>query len=253
MEAFPPSLDLRGTTLVLPVVAVGNVGQLAADLLVSTLRLPRSGRLADDALLPAVGGAAYPHAPGLASALEVYRAPGDGVAVAQQRSAAVPGTQVPYARRLAAFLKAAGVEQVLVLGSIEAGFRRDAQLAGPQLRWWAPADAGSSALMQRCQDAVGLLQLEASFFDDRPLDARQLQPWPVLRELASAGVSCAALLSFSAEGDNVAEAFGMATAAAVVAGLQAPAATGGEGTAAPQQWVPPPSWQHVYGSAPAVY
>lgn len=140
-----------------------------------------------------------------------------------------------------------------MLGSIEAGFRRDAQLAGPQLRWWAPADAGSSALMQRCQDAVGLLQLEASFFDDRPLDARQLQPWPVLRELASAGVPCAALLSFSAEGDNVAEAFGMATAAAVVAGLQAPAATGGEGTAAPQQWVPPPSWQHVYGSAPAVY
>ena len=112
MEAFPPSLDLRGTILVLPVVAVGNVGQLAADLLVNTLRLPRSGRLADDALLPAVGGAAYPHAPGLASALEVYRAPGDGVAVAQQRSAAAPGMQVPYARRLAAFLKAAGVEQV---------------------------------------------------------------------------------------------------------------------------------------------
>ena len=59
MEAFPPSLDLRGTTLVLPVVAVGNVGQLVADLLISTLRLPRTGRLADDALLPAVGGAAY--------------------------------------------------------------------------------------------------------------------------------------------------------------------------------------------------
>lgn len=112
MEAFPPSLDLRGATLVLPVVAVGNVGQLAADLLISTLRLPRAGRLADDALLPAVGGAAYPHAPGLATALEVHRASGSGVAVAQQRSAAAPGTQVPFAHRLAAFLKAAGVEQV---------------------------------------------------------------------------------------------------------------------------------------------
>ncbi len=141
-----------------------------------------------------------------------------------------------------------------MLGSIEAGFRRDAQLAGPQLRWWAPADAGaSSALVQRCQAASGLLQLEGSFFDDRALEARQLQPWPLLRELAAAGVPCAALLSFSTEGDNVAEAFGMATAAAAVAGLQAPAAAGGEAPAGEQQWMPPPSWQHVFGSAPAVY
>lgn len=140
-----------------------------------------------------------------------------------------------------------------MLGSVESGFRRDAQLAGPQLRWWAPSDASGSALVQRCQDTPGLLQLEASFFDDRALEARQLQPWPLLRELAAAGVPCAALLSFSAEGDNVAEAFGMATAAAAAAGLQAPEQAGGEGAAAAQQWVPPPSWQHVYGSAPAVY
>ena len=112
MEAFPPSLDLSGATLVLPVVAVGNVGQLAADLLINTLRLPRAGRLSDDALLPAVGCTAYPHAPGLATALEVHRAAGGAVAVAQQRAPAAPGTQAAFAARLAAFVKAAGVEQV---------------------------------------------------------------------------------------------------------------------------------------------
>lgn len=165
--------------------------------------------------------------------------------------------QLPHLRAPTTPIPTLPLNQVLVLGSVEAGFRRDAQLAGPQLRWWAPpgADATGGALAQRCREATGVPPLEDSFFEDRPLEARQLQPWPLLRELAAAGVPCAALLSFSTEGDNVGEAFGMATAAAAVAGLPAPEAAGGEGAAAAaqQQWAPPPSWQHVYGSAPAVY
>lgn len=116
MEAFPADPDLlRGATLVLPVVAVGNVGQLAADLLINTLRLPRVARLQDDALLPAAGTRPYAHVEGLATPLELYRQPG-GVAVAQQRAPAAPGTQAAFAQRLAAFVKAAGVKEVLVSG-----------------------------------------------------------------------------------------------------------------------------------------
>ena len=145
-----------------------------------------------------------------------------------------------------------------MLGSIEATFRRDAQLAGPQLRYWAPSASGGGGggdggLAQRCAGA-GLAPLEPSFFADRPLERRQLQPWPLLRALADVGVHCAAVLSFSTEGDNAADALQLATAAAAVAGL-APAA----GTAGQQQqqqavqWVPPASWQYVYGGPPAVY
>ena len=131
-----------------------------------------------------------------------------------------------------------------MLGSIEAGLRRDAQLVGPQLRYWAPEGAAGS-LAQRCAGGAGLQALEDAFFADRPLEARLLQPWPLLRELQAAGVPCAALLSFSAEGgDNLGEANQVAAAAAAAAGL----ADQGH-----VQWEPPATWRHVYGASHAVY
>lgn len=136
-----------------------------------------------------------------------------------------------------------------MLGSIEATFRRDSQLAGPQLRFWAPS-AGAEEQRQRCS-SLGLQPLEESFFEDRSLEARQLPPWPLLRHLQQQGVPCCAILSFSTEGDNAADAVVMATAAAQAAGLQA---VGDEQAAAAQrQWVPPSSWQYVYGTTGAVY
>jgi hypothetical protein len=142
--------------------------------------------------------------------------------------------------------------QVLVLGSMEAGFRRDAQLVGPQLRCWAPeggSDAGAR-LLQRCQAAApgGVPALEPALLQDRPLEQRQLQPWPLLRALAERGVPCAALLSFSAEGDNLGDAAVMASAAAAAAGLAA-----APGEQQQPQWQPPRSWQYVFGARTAVY
>lgn len=116
--------SVQGATLVLPVVSVGNTGQLAADLLINSLRLPRAAHLSDAALLPAVGGQPYAHVHGLATALELYQdeaASSSGstrgtVAVAQQRAPAAPGTQAAFAQRLAAFVQHAGVKQVCTRG-----------------------------------------------------------------------------------------------------------------------------------------
>jgi proteasome assembly chaperone 2 len=110
-----PSPNLQGSTLVLPVVAVGNVAQLAVDLIVNTLQLQRSARLQDPSLLPAVGCKPYDHVPGLATSLELYQpasGSGGGVALVQQRAPAAPGTQPAFAERLAAFVKQAGVAEV---------------------------------------------------------------------------------------------------------------------------------------------
>lgn len=142
-----------------------------------------------------------------------------------------------------------------MLGSVEATIRRDAQLAGPQLRHWAPPspEGADGGLAQRCAGA-GLAPLEPSFFADRPLERRQLQPWPLLRALAEAGVPCAAVLAFSTEGDNASDALQLATAAAAVAGLATAAeAAGQQQQQQAVQWVPPASWQYVYGGPPAVY
>lgn len=161
--------------------------------------------------------------------------------------------------------------QVLVLGSIEATVRRDEQLAGSQLRCWASSsrahdgsggeagaavgDAAGVALLERCQGAAGAPLLEASFWQDRPLEARCLPPWPLLCALRSAGVPAAALLCFSSEGDNAADGLMVATAAAAAVGLRAGGVSDGAdaASAATGRWVPPPGWQYLYGASAAVY
>lgn len=45
-------------------MSVGNVGQLAVDLIVATLRMQRVGWISDPAVLPVVGNDAFDHTPG---------------------------------------------------------------------------------------------------------------------------------------------------------------------------------------------
>lgn len=44
-----------------PSISVGNVGQLAVDLMINTLKLPRVGYLSDPAVLPLIGNDAFDH------------------------------------------------------------------------------------------------------------------------------------------------------------------------------------------------
>jgi proteasome assembly chaperone 2 len=48
--------------LLQPVVSVGNVGQLAADLIISTLWMDRIGYIMHEAITPAVGNNPFAHA-----------------------------------------------------------------------------------------------------------------------------------------------------------------------------------------------
>ena len=59
MIKIQEGLDLTGYTLILPSVAVGNVGQLSVDLLISTLELKKCGRIFNSAFIPIVGADPY--------------------------------------------------------------------------------------------------------------------------------------------------------------------------------------------------
>ena len=101
MQYFPATdggavARLQGRTLVVPAVGAGNVGQLAADLLIATLQLPRVGYAEEPHVLPCVGCAPYAHAAAgtLATPLELYAADGQGPVVLQMRSPAAPGASL---------------------------------------------------------------------------------------------------------------------------------------------------------------
>lgn len=80
-------LDLAGHTLILPSVAVGNVGQLALDLLIASLGLRRVGRLFDAAFIPLVGADPYNEASeDICTACDLYADEGLGLVALQIRS-----------------------------------------------------------------------------------------------------------------------------------------------------------------------
>ena len=132
---------------------------------------------------------------------------------------------------------------MLLLGSLDATLRRDAQLAGTQLRSWSQ-DVG---LQERCS-SCGLPPLEETWFSEQGIEEQLLPPWPAQVQLRQLGLGhVAALLIFAAEGENLADAHVLAAAAARAGGLVA------EGDPAEPRWVPPESWQWVFGCSVAVY
>ncbi|XP_061674946.1 proteasome assembly chaperone 2 isoform X2 [Syngnathoides biaculeatus] len=129
----------KDLTLVMPAVAVGNVGQLAVDLLISTLDLPRVGYLHTDCLIPMAGN--NPYATGkedageLHTAAEVYAAPELKIAVLQIRAPVVKTKSRRFRQLLLSWIKASGFSRTLVLSSSHAYHRDDQQLQGTPLRY----------------------------------------------------------------------------------------------------------------------
>ena len=109
-----------GTTLVLPAVSAGNVGQLALDLLINTGMangsVARAGYLKSPHVLPIAGSGAYsPDKPGqLCVNLEVFQ--GKGATFLQQRAQVIPGREALYAQSICVWAATAGFGRILVLG-----------------------------------------------------------------------------------------------------------------------------------------
>lgn len=245
-------------------MTIGSVGQLAVDLLINTLKAQLFAYLHDDTVLPVAG--ADPFAtPGstttnLAASMELYRTP-LGLWLLQQRAPAAPGQQRAFAARLSAWLGTSGFGKVVVLGSVPAALRRDADLA-----------AGTSLCYAACNEALGELAVqhgclaldvrhmgilftsvshicaqEALFAAEMP----SVQPFPLLAAARHASLPLLALMTFASEGDNVPDAVQLADCAARVVGVfdDATPHVGALGEGLGGRWVAPPSWSHLFGRA----
>ncbi|KAI8470845.1 MAG: PAC2 family-domain-containing protein [Monoraphidium minutum] len=291
MELHPvgEAPDLRGACVVLPAVAFFNVGELAVDALISTLRLRLAARLGAPDLLPVAGNDAFDHEAGgglLATALELYSAGlGSKLFVLQQRAPAIPGRQKAFSAGLAAWLVAAGVAEVVVLAGLDAQYRRESQLEGPQARFLTASQlaaaaaapppppggaaaggaapgaeeaaarlaglalSGREAAAAEAAGALGVAALEPDALA-RELELHSLlPPWPLLSALAAAPLPALLLGAFASEGDNTADGLGLAAGALrlLAARGAAPAAAGGDAAAGGPQMRTPASWAGLYG------
>uniref|UniRef100_A0A8C5BWT1 Proteasome assembly chaperone 2 n=1 Tax=Gadus morhua TaxID=8049 RepID=A0A8C5BWT1_GADMO len=209
VEATPPSF--KGFTLILPAIAVGNVAQLAVDLIVSTLSMKRVGYMHTDCLVPMVGP--NPYATSAEDAGEIHTTAEGICHNFFYRSRSVLNSRSKKFRKLlVSWIKASEFSRTVVLSSSHAYQRDDQQLKGTPLRYLvtpAMRTASGPALTE-----LGWMEME------------RLSPFPGLVEavprlsIPGGGVTkglftdgcqeelcLAVVLVFCSEGDNVPDAF----------------------------------------------
>nr|XP_057903337.1 proteasome assembly chaperone 2 [Doryrhamphus excisus] len=208
----------KDVTLVMPAVAVGNVGQLAVDLIISTLNLRRVGYLHTDCLIPMAGNNPYATSKDdeeeLHTAAEVYAAPELKLAVLQIRAPIVKTKSKKFSQLLLSWIKSSGFSRTVVLSSSHAYQRDDQQLQGTPIRYLI-----TPSLLKASADALkelGWREMErvppCPGHVDGNVEPRLFVPGGgitkgLFTDSCANEVPLAVLLIFCSEGDNIPDAF----------------------------------------------
>lgn len=235
------SASVHGKTLVLPGEGIGNVGQLAVDLIIHNASLRCIASLRDPHnVLPCFGSDPYGASGSTASSeLQLYATLNDDNIVLQQRGCTAIGRQSSCAESLADFVLDSGFGKVMMLGSIRAAEGgKGVQSTAPQFKC-------------TCPEAFNLEAMSWPELEDKdPLTGtrytdQHLPPFAFFRAAQARGLQvCLALLPVDDEGDNSQDAMVLASAAAQ---LLAYPDQGSHTT-----WVAPPSWI-VFGQQRVAY
>lgn len=261
------------STLLVPALSIGNVGQLAVDLLISSTRAERIGYFDDPNILPCVGNDAYYPTPQgeLALPLEAYDSSSNALTLVQQRSPVVKGMMIEFAKNLAIFAAATGKKHIVVLSSLDfgrwqtidmssglqiyylssanmdgtddvcerLGFKRLQEYDPAQRRWkYLSALAEGNAMREDSlpfEDELG----EEDYYPSLPFAA-------MFSCFRAKGLKVTCLLCYCSEGDNIPDSFHLAEAASKLLALSSDNFQGNEGC----KWIIPFSWQSVYGPPP---
>ncbi|XP_058069194.1 uncharacterized protein LOC131218588 isoform X2 [Magnolia sinica] len=233
------------STLVLPSLSIGNVGQLAIDLLISSIGADRIGYLDDPSVLPCVGNDAYRPVPegNLALPLEAYDSPSHALTLIQQRSPIIKGMMVEFAKNLACFAAAAGKKHVIVLSSLDSGRRQKIDLSS-NMQIYYLSSSGMDGTDGDCEKlgwkrlpeydpaqrrwkyleslAEGNSMQEDFSFEDEVVDDDYYPslPFAALFSCCKAkGLKVTCILCYCSEGDNIPDSFQLAEAACKLLGL----------------------------------
>ncbi|XP_059647735.1 uncharacterized protein LOC132294031 [Cornus florida] len=263
------------SSLILPALSIGNVGQLAVDLLISSTRAERIGFLDDPNVLPCVGNDAYCPTPlgHLVLPLEAYDSPSNALTLVQQRSPVVKGMMVEFAKNVADFAAVSGKKHVVLLSGLDFGrwqtidmssglqiyYLSSANMEGTddnceRLGWkrlqeYNPAQRGWQYLSTL---AEGNAKQDENLPSEDELGEEDYYPSLPFASMFSClkakGLSVTCLLCYCSEGDNTADAFQLAEAACKLLKLSPNNFHGNEGG----KWIVPFSWKTVYGPPPDV-
>uniref|UniRef100_A0A0D3FPH8 Proteasome assembly chaperone 2 n=1 Tax=Oryza barthii TaxID=65489 RepID=A0A0D3FPH8_9ORYZ len=256
-----------------PALSIGNVGQLAVDLLVSSSRARRVAYLDEPSVLPCAGNDAFgPDAVGdLALALEAYESPSHRLAFIQQRSPIITGMVVSFAKNVANFISSIEKDHVVILSSLDSGKRRIID-ASSDMQVYYLSSYNEDGSDPKCEN-LGWKKLEeydpsqqrwkclaslvegGHLSEDMTGDPEEMTindyysslPFAALFSACKAkGLKVTCVLCYCSEGDNMPESFQLAEAACKLV-AQGPEQFHGNGS---NGWTIPLSWKSVYGPPP---
>ncbi|XP_050396081.1 proteasome assembly chaperone 2 [Patella vulgata] len=254
------SKNWENASVIIPCVSVGNVGQLAVDLIISTLDLQKVGYIYHSAILPIVGNDPYHKLPSnqcsLTTGCEVFLNKSSTVVVVQQRAPIVKGKKEIFSTWLSDWIKESKFKQVIILTSSFSHERIDQQIYGPQLRIvmsssmeeqnsekflhklkWLPLEKRSCASpyeMENSDSKKDMIYLPGSGIAKHILN--KCKELPVL-----------IMSLFCAEGDNIPEAVSLSNHLNTWLQLVDPQVDK-SGSPLPCAWKIPESWKLIYGS-----
>jgi len=235
--------DLSGFTLLLPSVSVGNVGQLAIDVVLATLKPTLITQILHPSLIPCAGADPLKvGSPILTTAMQLYIHPESKLVVFQIRSGLLPGKGGAFLTDLLEWAKEVKITRLVCLTSSHAHERSDVQLRGSPLRFLASPSLAKEAPVpesfirletkERFPGLCSEEQPEALFIPGGGLAKRFLLG---CEEKEMQGL---VLLKFCAEGDNTQDAIQVADY------LQQYTAWRPSNCS---NYLVPPSWQHLFG------
>lgn len=266
------SKEWNGYSLVVAAVSVGNVGQLAADLIVSTLEMTNVGYIYDESILPVVGNNPYSavsHSScSLVTGCEVYECTEKQLVVVLQRTPFVKGKRSGFRKRLVKWIKEHNFNQVVILTSSFSHERLDSQLDGSQFRFLT-SPSMESTIGDLFRNKLKWKQLERrpsfpaapSGVENNNNDQTGVVYIPgggiaktLFTDCCSLDMNVIVLLLFCAEGDNAWHAKHLVTLLNQWLAL-VPISSNSEYQQTTGNWKIPPSWRLTFGSTfdPTLY
>ncbi|XP_033126060.1 proteasome assembly chaperone 2-like [Anneissia japonica] len=214
-------------TLICPCISVGNVGQLATDLLISTLKMQQVGYLYDSSMLPMCGNDPFSTSGlvegKLCTSAEVYKCDEKKLLVVQLRALLVKGKHSQFRKKLLDWIQQSTFRQVILLTSSFAYERLDSQITGSPLRYLV------TPLLKKMPNAPNTCNLQWTPLERReyvwspepdnasiPEEARGIYlpgggiARKFFEECCKEDIPLAVLLIFCSEGDNIPHAVQLA-------------------------------------------
>ncbi|GAM21939.1 hypothetical protein SAMD00019534_051140, partial [Acytostelium subglobosum LB1] len=220
-------------TYLQPALTLGNVPQLAIDLIINTYQLKRVGFIHNENVVPLIGNDTFDSTTEggqqqgtMSLSVEVFQSQQAKITLVQQRSPILEGCIHKFANSLLQWYKQAGFRELLFLASTNANKRTDSQLTGTQLRYVAAnAAADLTKSIERAEQLCLVPRMETEVEVDGDIIQLSDRLTGLGRELMRSSnntqpnIPMLALVLFCSEGENTPDAINMANHLAVYTGL----------------------------------